>query len=101
MAMPSKPWYRASKGTWYCTLNGKKVSLGVRGLKNSRAAREAWHKLMAEGKKEVNYTRLAGVGSLLAIAGVAMARAGSPGSGEKVGVGNKPGSVDHLGEKVV
>jgi hypothetical protein len=33
---------------------------------------------LAEGKKEVNYTSMAGVGSLLAIAGVAMARAGSP-----------------------
>jgi hypothetical protein len=33
---------------------------------------------LAEGKKEVNYTSIAGVGSLLAIAGVAMARAGSP-----------------------
>jgi hypothetical protein len=33
---------------------------------------------MVEGEKEVNYTKLAGVGSLLAIAGVAIARAGSP-----------------------
>jgi hypothetical protein len=33
---------------------------------------------LAEGRKEVNYTGLAGVGSLLAIAGVAIARAGSP-----------------------
>lgn len=33
---------------------------------------------LAEGKKKVNYTSLAGVGSLLAIAGVSMARAGSP-----------------------
>jgi hypothetical protein len=32
---------------------------------------------LVEGKKEVNYTSIAGVGSLLAIAGVAMARAGS------------------------
>jgi integrase len=52
MAMPSKPWYRASKGTWYCTVNGKKVSLRVRGRKNSKAAREAWHQLMAEGKQD-------------------------------------------------
>jgi integrase len=52
MAMPNKPWFRASKGTWYCTLSGKKVSLGVRGRRNSKAAREAWHRLMAEGKKE-------------------------------------------------
>jgi hypothetical protein len=33
---------------------------------------------LVEGKKEVNYTSIAGVGSLLALAGVAMARAGSP-----------------------
>jgi hypothetical protein len=33
---------------------------------------------LAEGKKNVNYTSIAGVGSLLAIAGVAMARAGAP-----------------------
>jgi hypothetical protein len=33
---------------------------------------------LVEGKKEVNYTSMAGVGSLLAIAGVAMARAGAP-----------------------
>jgi integrase len=52
MAMPSKPWYRASKGTWYCTINGKKVSLRVRGRKNSKAAREAWHRLMAQGRQE-------------------------------------------------
>jgi len=33
---------------------------------------------LADGKKEVNYTSLAGVGMLLVIAGVAMARAGPP-----------------------
>jgi hypothetical protein len=33
---------------------------------------------LAEGKKEVNYTSMAGVGSILAIAGVSMARSGSP-----------------------
>jgi hypothetical protein len=32
---------------------------------------------LAEGKKEVNYTSMAGVGIILVIAGVAMARAGS------------------------
>ena len=25
------PWYRASKGTWYATADGKSVSLGVKG----------------------------------------------------------------------
>jgi hypothetical protein len=33
---------------------------------------------LAEGKKEVNYTSMAGVGSLLVLAGGLMARAGSP-----------------------
>jgi hypothetical protein len=32
----------------------------------------------AEGKKEVNYTSMAGVGSLLALAGVMIARGSSP-----------------------
>ena len=32
---------------------------------------------LAEGKKEVNYTSMAGVGVILAIAGVSMARTGS------------------------
>jgi hypothetical protein len=50
MARPSKPWFRESKGMWFCTLDGKKVSLGVQGRGNVKTAREAWHKLMAEGK---------------------------------------------------
>ena len=33
---------------------------------------------LAEGKKEVNYTSMAGVGMILAITGVAAARVGSP-----------------------
>jgi hypothetical protein len=33
---------------------------------------------LAEGKKEVNYTSMAGVGIILVITGVATARAGSP-----------------------
>ena len=33
---------------------------------------------LAEGKKEVNYTSIAGVGSMLAIAGVLIARGRSP-----------------------
>jgi integrase len=48
MARPSKPWYRASKNTWYCTIDGRKVSLGVRGRKNVKAAKEAWHRLVAK-----------------------------------------------------
>jgi integrase len=41
------PWYRSSKGTWYATLNGKSVSLGVKGEENRQEATKAWHKLMA------------------------------------------------------
>ena len=33
---------------------------------------------LAEGKKEVNYTSIAGVGSMLALAGVLIARGRSP-----------------------
>lgn len=33
---------------------------------------------LADGKKEVNYTSIAGVGSILAIVGVTTARASSP-----------------------
>ncbi len=43
MPRPSKPWFRASKQTWYVTIEGKKVSLGVRGRENARAAKDAWH----------------------------------------------------------
>jgi hypothetical protein len=50
MARPSKPWFRASKNTWYITLDGKKVSLGVQGEENKAAALKAWHNLMANGK---------------------------------------------------
>jgi hypothetical protein len=33
---------------------------------------------LAEGKKQVNYTSMAGVGIMLVVTGVATARAGSP-----------------------
>lgn len=49
MPRQSKPWFRASKGTWYVTLGGRKVSLGVSGRANKRAAVEAWHRLIAVG----------------------------------------------------
>jgi hypothetical protein len=41
-------WYRASKNTWYATINGKKVSLKVKGQQNEAAATKAWHRLMAQ-----------------------------------------------------
>src|SRR3954453_16350978 len=43
------PWFRAAKDTWYATVGGRKVSLGVRGKANRKAAQEAWHRLMADG----------------------------------------------------
>src|ERR1022692_2591222 len=46
MARESKPWFRASKNTWYFTLNGRKRSLGVRGVANENEAITAWHRLM-------------------------------------------------------
>jgi len=46
------PWFRTSKNTWYITLNGRSVSLGVRGKANSKFASDAWHALMASGKSE-------------------------------------------------
>jgi len=47
MARPSSPWFRKIKNTWYCTLDGKKVSLKVRGEGNEREAIKAWHRLFA------------------------------------------------------
>ncbi|HEY1190717.1 MAG TPA: hypothetical protein VGE74_24005 [Gemmata sp.] len=44
-------WFRAAKNTWYATLDGKSVSLKVKGEKNRKVAQEAWHRLMADGPK--------------------------------------------------
>jgi integrase len=52
MARPNKPWYRSSERRWYATVNGRKVSLGVKGRKNVKAAKEAWHLLMAGVKEQ-------------------------------------------------
>ena len=52
MARPSQPWFRASKDTWYCTMDGKKVSLKVRGKENEKEAVRAWHCLFANGTPE-------------------------------------------------
>jgi len=41
------PWFRVSKGTWYCTLEGRMVSLKVTGERNRSDALTAWHRLMA------------------------------------------------------
>lgn len=47
MARVSKPWFRTSQGTWYCTMEGRKVSLKVRGRENEAEAVKAWHRLFA------------------------------------------------------
>jgi len=44
-------WFRASKDAWYATVDGKSVSLGIKGKANRRAAQTAWHRLIAEGPK--------------------------------------------------
>jgi len=41
----AKPWYRSAQGTWYATINGRKVNLGVRGEENEAAALSAWRLL--------------------------------------------------------
>jgi len=45
------PWFRASKGTWYVTVEGKSVSLSVKGEGNRKEAVKAWHRLLAEEPK--------------------------------------------------
>ena len=48
MAMPSRPWFRSSKNTWYATVNGKKVSLKVRGKSGAGEAFKEWGRLLAQ-----------------------------------------------------
>jgi integrase len=43
----ARAWFRESKQTWYCTLDGQKRSLGVKGRDNEAEAVGAWHRLMA------------------------------------------------------
>jgi len=45
------PWYRASKGTWYATVEGRSVSLKVKGEAKEAEALKAWHRLMADPPK--------------------------------------------------
>jgi integrase/recombinase XerC len=59
MGRPSKPWFRKSKNTWYVTIEGRKISLNIKGKENKAEAWKAWHRLMAndrpqqESKREV------------------------------------------------
>jgi integrase len=50
MGRPAKPWFRTQTGSWYATVEGKAVSLGVRGRDNKSQALQAWHRLMVAGK---------------------------------------------------
>jgi integrase len=59
------PWFRTSKDTWYATLEGQSVSLGIRGRKNRKAAQEAWHRLMANGPKPGPKPAIPTVGELI------------------------------------
>ena len=48
MARPGEgAWYRSGKDVWCATVDGKSVSLGVKGKQNRKAAQDAWHRLMA------------------------------------------------------
>jgi len=49
------PWFRSGKNTWYATVGGKNVSLGVKGQENRGEAVQAWHRLMA-GKPAASIT---------------------------------------------
>ena len=44
MARPARPWFRSAEGYWYCTHNGKKVNLYVRGRNNEAAAWDAYNR---------------------------------------------------------
>ncbi len=48
MRLPTKPWYRASKGPWYVQCHGREVRL-AKGRDNEKAARDAFYKLMTNG----------------------------------------------------
>jgi integrase len=44
------PWFYGAKNAWYVNLDGRKVSLGVKGEENKADAVKAWHKLIASEK---------------------------------------------------
>jgi integrase len=48
MPRPNTPWFRKSKNTWYVTLNGRMVSLGVAGRGNRKQAMQAFARLLTE-----------------------------------------------------
>ena len=46
MGRPNKPWFRESKQAWYATVEGRMVSLGVKGQDKEADAMQAWRRLM-------------------------------------------------------
>lgn len=40
-------WYRKGTDSWYATVEGKAVALGVKGKAEQKEAQQAWHRLMA------------------------------------------------------
>jgi integrase len=47
MPRPNAPWFRKSTNSWYSTIDGKKVPLGVRGKENRKPALIAFGELLA------------------------------------------------------
>lgn len=41
------PWFRKASGSWYATIHGRRVALGVTGRGNRPKAVEAWKRLLA------------------------------------------------------
>lgn len=48
MPRPNTPWFRKSKNTWYVTLNGRLVSLGVAGRGNRKQAMQVFARLLTK-----------------------------------------------------
>jgi len=46
----SHPWYRSCRNSWYVTLNGKKIALGVQGKGNKTEAYRVWRELLSQEK---------------------------------------------------
>ncbi len=49
MGRPAKPFFRKQTKSWYCSIDGRQISLGA----NKRAAFEKFHELMADREKLV------------------------------------------------
>ena len=60
----SQPFYRTSKNTWYCWVEGHQRSLGVKGEVNKKDAYVAWHRLLA-GVSETPTEKPAGTPTII------------------------------------